>query len=348
MKVIAKKAGISRPAVSQILNNKPTMASEATKEKVLRIARELNYHPNFFAQSLKKGTTGMIGVASGVKMLWGFESPYIIDAYMGIGDFFQYKDYKFIYHHFHTDPEHDQTLELARTACVDGLIFIIMAALVEGFMQNQARILTELGVPFVVIHSLDTDYRYNAVGLDSEAAGYLAAKHLLDHGYVKEGRIGCVHNQEQSRHEALIYNGYKKALREAGMPVAAAHDHSCKGSSAEAGYEVARRLLDKPGKLARAYFAMDDAVANGMLERFQEEGVQVPDEVALVGFGDTVDQRLIRTSLTTVKQPGREKGQKAAELLYSQLNGNKEKHKPQFILMQPELVIRRSCGCSSH
>jgi LacI family transcriptional regulator len=84
-------------------------------------------------------------------------------------------------------------------------------------------------------------------------------------------------------------------------------------------------------------------VAYGMIAGFREAGLKVPEDVAIIGFGDQADQNVLQTDLTTIKQPAREKGQQAAKMVLGQLNNPKKKNS--FKLKKPELVIRKSCGC---
>ena len=99
MKDIAKRAGITRQTVSEILNNKFSRVSDATRQRVLQIAKELNYRPNQLARSLKTGKTNIIGFTySGLTRLRFFKHPYLGDLHTGAGEFLSLRQYKLIFH----------------------------------------------------------------------------------------------------------------------------------------------------------------------------------------------------------------------------------------------------------
>ena len=118
MKEIAIRAGISRPNVSKILNNKPVMVSTGTREKVLQIARELNYTPNYFARTLKTGKTNCIGVSiltNGRDFFTRFNDNYLSNVYSGLGAAIKANAIKML---FHEVNEHKESMELANKRMV--------------------------------------------------------------------------------------------------------------------------------------------------------------------------------------------------------------------------------------
>jgi LacI family transcriptional regulator len=139
LKIIAKKAGISYPNVSKIINNKPVFVSQENREKVLAIARELNYSPNQFAQSLKTGRTNIIGFSTGtVNITSLFQDPYLSNVCTGVADALAQHKYKLIFHYFPRVAE-GQSPDIATNQTVDGLIFSLFAHAVDIFLENRLR-----------------------------------------------------------------------------------------------------------------------------------------------------------------------------------------------------------------
>lgn len=338
---IAREAGVSRQTVSEVLNNKKTFASEATREKVHAIAKKLNYQPNYFAQTLKKGRTDIIGVASGDKLLWGIRHPYTVSVYDGIADFFQRTDYKFLFHHYHGEAGTDQSLELARTRIVDGMIYIVSSERIPRFLETQVPLLLELGIPLVMVHSTQDKYGFDAVGLNGARGGQIVAGHLLEHGY---DTIGCVRPAWRNTFIENVIEGFTGFLKARGFAYTGRFEFEYQGNGAEDGEKLAHRLLEDKTPLPRSLFVSHDAIAYGMMKRFARAGIRVPDDLAVIGFGDLIPQRFITTDLTTLDQPGYEKGKKAGQLLVERLQGTAGPE-PRNLLLDPPLVVRKSCGC---
>jgi DNA-binding LacI/PurR family transcriptional regulator len=178
MSEVAKKAGISQTTVSMVLNNKQIMIRDETREKILSIARQYNYQPNHFARSLKAGKTNFIGITSGGgenSDLANFSVPYSALVYQGITDYFTGKNFKLLFDQFNRIAH--PGLELAQTNTVDGLIFLLFSSYLESFVQRQLPLAKKMNVPFVIIHSVSSDFDCPAVGLDALRSGFLAAEH---------------------------------------------------------------------------------------------------------------------------------------------------------------------------
>ena len=315
MKDIAIKAGITQQTVSQVLNNyKLSMVSKATQERVLNIARELNYRPNHFAQSLKTGRTGLIGVTSSEKAVAEFDSPYISKIYKGIGNCFAKRDHKLIFHQFQ-EIMSGQYLELAQSHMVDGLIILLFSHNLDEFITSQLGQIRRTNIPFVIIHTLQHQLPFHYVGLDCIKAGFMATQHLLEHGYDKIGFVGTT---TPIRHIENMFTGYHKALAEQGHPFSQEllYNLTIPDFSLKVGYRTAETIIKENRPLPRALFIPNELIAYGMMKRFTENRIRIPEDLAIVGFGD-VDDGLTNyfSNLTAIRQPAEDKGFQAGKML---------------------------------
>jgi LacI family transcriptional regulator len=342
---IAKKAGISRKYVSGIINNNNSIwVSEATRERVLNIAKELKFQPNQFARSLKTGKTNCIGISTltaGSSFLKQFNNPYLGSVYSGIGDQLGDSNIKLIFQEVNSRSE---SIDLAQTKMVDGLIFVLFAEAMDYFEQIKTEVLQYLKVPYVVIHSLQDDMGCNSIGLDCIKGGYRMVEHLLQHGY---SSIGCVKDQGRIPFVENVYLGFQKALAGHNVPLDENMVFVTDGTDIQVGYRLAEQLLQEKHPLPRALFVLDDFICYGMIKKFQEAGVRVPEDIALVAFEDEYLELDNIFEVTALVQPGKEKGRQAAKLLLNLINSPEKYKELQQVILEPRLAIRKTCGCAT-
>jgi len=341
---VAKKAKVSSGAASEIVNSGKTHKySPDTVERVKKAAAALGYNVHHFAKSLRTQRTGIIGIlCKSGSMLGSFYEPYISDVYQGVGNFLAHKGMNIIFQQVPTLAEDGKTFGLADSKIVDGYIVILYSSMVDTFVREYQEHPRHPKVPLVIIHSLARKLPFAGVGVDCRKAGDLATRHLLEHGYPS---IGLVAPQGKNIHTWDFEQGYKKALKQEGMPFNNDLIFRTRTFGTTHGYRLADELLAAGEKLPRALAFADDTLAFGMMKRFQEEGIKVPDDIAMVGFGDWLHPDFVCSDLTSIRQPGREKGETAARLLLDILNNNGAGHKKQTVILEPKLTIRRSCGC---
>jgi LacI family transcriptional regulator len=340
MQKIAEKAGVSKSAVSKVLNNRESYISQATRDKILAVCEELNYKPNFFAQSLNKERTNIIAVATLERSLGRFAHVYPSHIYQGIGDFFSDKNNKLIFKNFQKQTEPNHYMELVESRLVDGIIFLLFSAVLPQFKENEMSQLQKAGIPFVVIHSMREDLGCAGVGMDGVHGGSIAAEHLVKHDYKT---IGLVKLARDYPHCTDLAQGFMDGLEHFSRRIDKKFIFTTETAQNILGYQLADQLVKDKQELPQALFTVDDGLATGMIRRFNEAGIKVPGDIAIIGFSDLNPDFSDHIGLTSVKQPAEKKGFQAGEMIYHLLNG-KEK-KPEFIVVKPELTIRKSCGC---
>lgn len=334
MKDIAKRAGISQQAVSQIINKKDTMVSQATREKVMQLVKELNYQPNYIARSLRSGKRFCIGVA-GTGSLSQMDDITTAQVFAGIGGVVEKHDHHMMMLPLGKTDLLDILIKTGTSGMVDGLIIMVYSGFLETFSGTIAQELKNANIPFVAVHSTGYPLDCPNVGFDAVRAGRLATEHLIDQGYTDIG-IVCTLGRMYGNQ---VYEGYAAVMQEKNLAV---HDHRMEHDtySADSGYRRGQELLEK-GAVRNAYVIHSDSVAFGFIRALEEAGKKVPEDVAVVGGDDWVRDDYLYTNLTAVNRRFRDRGRAAAEMLFRVIDDPNNNTNEQVIL-EPTLTVRDS------
>lgn len=324
---IAKDLQVSVVTVSKILRNQGQF-SKATRDRVLRRARELNYQANWIARSLATRRTYTLGL-----LLPDFTHPFFGEIAKSISAIARPKGYHVIISYFEEDPEIErQEAESLLARQVDGLI--VATAQVPGDREIFERV-KQRKVPLVLIDRPVAGLQNSFVGVDNETIGRVATRHLVDQGC---RRIAHLRGPEIDSARARLA-GYSQVVSEAGC-------ESLPQAIVPAGYEDAsghaamKRLLRKR-PIPDGVFCYNDPVAIGAMRAIAEAGLSVPHDIAVVGAGNIHYSDILAVPLTTVDQGTREIGRRAAELLLRQIESDAAL-KPRKVLIAPRLVVRAS------
>lgn len=200
--------------------------------------------------------------------------------------------------------------------------------------------LIESKFPMVMVSYIE-DERISYVGIDNLEGAFLATKHLVDLGY---SRIGYISGGRGNVLSTLRMEGYKRALKGAGLPVYRNNVFELPVRKEWHYYDAARALgqeiIDLESR-PEAIFAYDDMIALGLQQALLENSLRVPRDLAIVGFDDIEQVKLAPVPLTTIRQPVEEIGERAVGALVAQIDGRTEASR---ILLNPSLVVRESCG----
>ncbi|OGU13747.1 MAG: hypothetical protein A2076_15215 [Geobacteraceae bacterium GWC2_53_11] len=221
---------------------------------------------------------------------------------------------------------------------VDGMIIASMTHKYHA-TPTIRRILHE-GFPFVMV-SYIADENIPFVGSDHELGGFIATEHLIKLGYQ---RIGYINGEKGNMVGELRGRGYTRALRSHGKRVDTRLVFHLRKRGEwydyQSGYEIGRRFKSfalKPD----AFFVYNDLSALGFENAILEQGLNIPDDVAIIGFDDIERGQYAAVPLTTIRQPTDVIGQKAVELLVGKMEG---KEIPLRQILKPELIVRESCS----
>lgn len=321
IKDIAARAGVSKTAVSFALNN-PTRISKETCDRIMAIVEEMGYFPNPVARTLTTKRLGALGLLLPQPISEVMENPHLCDVISGIGEECDRHEISLTM----LPPVQGKIIEAARRSFVDAIVTIGV-----GPEHEVIEFLQRRRVPFVTIDSEETGETVN-VGIQHEPAAYELMKHILAS---KPRRIALLclkpdkKNHTELSRSVVLENrlaGFARALREEGLALGTEEVRVIEAEgSIEGGLSAGRSLLraaDRPD----AIVAMSDIVALGVYSAANELGIRIPEELSVAGFDDIALSRYVRPALTTVHQPAKEKGRKAASLALDLLNGGKPEH----------------------
>lgn len=328
---VAKRAGVSKTTVSRILNGNYSQNTEETKERVQKIIRELNYHPNPMARGLKQMKTNIIGI-----VLSNLSNPFWSMVLEGVEDTCRSSGYSLMICHSNEDSHREaELIEGLRNRQVDGMI-------VNPTVNNQVLFeeIIEKHYPLVIINRRIEGMDVDSVLIDNIKGARMAVNHFVQTG--KRNLVAFVYQPLGVTTWQDRITGFKEALREHSID---RQDRSVIEVKNEVG-RVKKAVMEyfKSSYPAEAVFSTNNMMTLEILEAFKELNIKVPDDIALIGYDDTVWAKHLNPPLTTIKQPAYEMGVIAAKNLIKKIN-SKTKRKPKTVVLEPELIVRESSGC---
>lgn len=334
---VARSAGVTSMTVSRVVN-KTGYVSEETREKVLRAVKELNYRPNGLARGLKRQRTDTIGLVLG-----DIANPYSAELARSIRDITAERGYNlFICISEHSAKEDVAAFESLTDHQVDG---IIVATRSNRIGDEYLHEMIERGIPVVCIGRDFQDENADSVTADALNGGFQATQHLIDLGHKKIAFIGATLGSGASLKR---FQGYLKALQHNDLPIeerfitgnVEANEDAPGYSTEKLGYEAMKRILVLPNR-PTAVFARNDFTAIGAINAIKESGLNIPNDISIVGFDDIPMAMHTYPALTTVRQPTRRQGTLAAEFLLRRIEAKSFVEREEKIL-ECELIVRES------
>jgi LacI family transcriptional regulator len=328
---IAKLSGVSRSTVSRVINDDPRVRQE-TRQRVLQIIQQVNYQPNALARSLAGFLTRNISlvIPEGVTRL--FSDPYFPILIQGVSIACNAHDYSVML--WLAEPEYERRMisRVTNNKLIDGVIIASMLTddpLIKALAQEN--------LPFILIGRNPLYDQISYVDVDNQNATRTAIAHLLRLQY---RRIATITGPQNMIAGLDRLEGYKQALRQWDMPIDP--DLIVEGDfSEESGYIAMQRLIPRRPE---AVFAASDYMAIGAMRALRENGLRIPQDLAIVGFDDIPMAARTDPPLTTVRQPIQKTGATAAEALIDLIEFPQTG--PRRVILPTELVIRGSCGSS--
>lgn len=322
---IAKVLNVSGSTVSRALKDHPAISSEM-KKLVKKTAREMNYKPNTMAVNLKRGKCNTIGV-----VVPNINRNFFASAIEGIEEEANKAGYDVL---ICQSLEQYEKEKKAVNSLSQGKVDGVIASIASGTKEyDHFNALEEGGIPLVLFDRVAEQVNAGTVTVDDYRGAYRVVKHMLSQG--KRRIFHCAGFQHVSVWKNRC-RGYWDALKDAGiMPQ---EDWVFTGDiSREQGREVGRRILaldERPD----AVFCSSDFVALGLMLELRENGVRIPEEIALCGFANEPFDELLQPSLSSVDQFSKKMGQQAARMLIDRLNGETCVN----MIIDPELIVRES------
>jgi LacI family transcriptional regulator len=326
---IAKKLDVTASTVSRALSDHPRISDE-TKKAVIKMAKQLNYQPNHIASALRSGKSKLIGV-----IIPSADRSFFSSVVRGIEEIANSLDYKVIICQSYDDPDKEkETIDALLSARVDGIVASTGKKTVT--FDHYQRIIDK-GIPLILFDRANLELKVSQVVIDDYQGAYQAVKHLIDQGCKRIAHF-------TSTNKISIYKdrlrGYLDALRDAKIPIAEELiiESDLQLEDGRTSMEQLLKLKERPD----AVFSSSDFGAMGAMQVLKENKIQIPEEVALVGFSNEPFTSYTDPPLTTVDQISITMGKITAEAFFDELKTDKSNFTPQKTVLSPQLIIRGS------
>lgn len=329
IKDIANVLGLTPSAVSKALNNHPRI-SDKTKAAVIQVAKNLNYQPNHLASALRKGKSNLVGV-----LLPKANSNFFSSIIEKIEDLLNKEGYNVII---------SQSNESYKKECRN--IDALLHTQVDGIIASMANETTKLdyyekvkkkGVPLILFDRGENDLNVDYVGIDDYFSSHMVIEHLVNQGCK---RIAHIAGFNHTRIYKNRIRGYRDALKKFNLPIE--NQLMVESNlSKEEGKLITQNLLKLKNR-PDAIYAAGDYAALGAMEALKENNIKIPDEIALVGFGNEPFTSLVAPTITSIDQNSEKIGQIAAETFLKRIENPTEKITLNKMILKPQLIVRDS------
>jgi len=328
---VAARAGVSVGTVSNVLN-RPEIVARSTRDRVNAAIKALGFVRNESARHLRAGRSRTIGL-----VVLDVANPFFTDVARGVEDEASKSGLSVIL--CNSDEKlakETRYLELLEEHRVQGIL--ITPSVAAGADERLAR-LQQRGTPVVLLDSRSVSGKQCSVAVDDVLGGDMAVSHLLELGH---RRVACVGGPLHLRQVSDRLDGAVRAVRRAGRREDDLVMIETPALNVTAGQRAAAAITDMPaGQRPTAAFCANDLVALGLLQEMTQQGLTVPDDLAIVGYDDIEFASAAAVPLSSVRQPRQQLGRTAAQLLIEEALAA-DGHKHRQVIFQPELEVRRS------
>ncbi len=326
---LAKELNISASTVSRALNDNPRI-SKATKDKIKALADKLGYQPNTIASNLRTQKTNTIGIV--VPLInRHFFSTFIT----GVEDVAFEAGYNVIISQ--SKDKLDKESRVVRSLFSNRVDGLITSVSMQTDQFDHFNLFANKNIPMVFFDRVAPDLKAHKIIVDDFTCGKIATQHLVDQGCKRIAHLAGPTSLNTYRERM---NGYVEALKKNKLPIEdelIIFNHLTRMD----GLTAIKQLL-KLKNPPDAVFCGNDTSALSMIIYLREKGIRVPEEFCIVGFSNEPFSEVVTPSISTIKQPAYEMGQKAAELLIQEIEQKNVSTSYKTIVMPTELIIRES------
>lgn len=308
-KQLAKELGLSEAAVSMALNNKSGVSTK-TRRRVIKAAQEMGY--NFSRIKEKQERLGSVHVVfyRTHNAILSY-APIFDELYDGIRSVCQKSHViSHVIHFYEKTDDLEMYFGDIRTSDCCGIILVGTELRKEICLR-----FLSLGLPVVLLDTYFDSVSCNCILINNQQGAYMATDFLISRYHAQPGYLKSsysIPNFEERR------NGYFRAIKENGMSSSRSIIHELAPSIEDATADMLA-VIDNHDPLARCYFADNDMIAIGAIKALKARGYKIPDDVAIIGFDNIAESRIIEPALTTMDVPRFSIGETAAEVLLSQI-----------------------------
>jgi len=302
---IAHRANVSTATVSMVLNNKPGI-SDATREKVLKIAEELGYSlsPLKKVNYKNKGRLQLAIYRKHSQVV--SDTPFFHALIEGIESKARHYSYQLIIKYLSDYSDVDAIEKEIKENAINGMLLLGTEMEEQDFIR-----FTRMDIPILLLDSYFMNINANYVVIDNISGLYKATKYLLDRGHRE---IGYLKSSIPIQNFKERYEGYLKAMAEADLTPNSRHTIPLL-PTIDGAYEDMKKALSKKNSLPTAFVADNDIIAFGAMKALKESNVKIPEEVSVVGFDDMPFCTVTEPKLTTINVDKNALGQLAVENL---------------------------------
>lgn len=330
IKEVADRAGVAVGTVSHVITGSVPV-SDLLKRKVQAAIRELDYHPNHVARSLKTAKTRTLGI-----IVPDMTIPYFPKLIRGAEAAARKRGYSLIAVNSDDDAERQRDLlSLLRSQRVEGILLVMAAAPAP---VNQIARMVDAGMHIVCLDRIPDRVAVDCVSVEDTEAADLGVTHLVEQGY---RRIAIVTGPQSLKNERQRLLGYKQAMERAGLPI----DEDLVWFGNLRPEDVTAMCLERVGNGSRpdAIFCTNGPTGLGVLRALRLRGLRTPDDIAFVTVDELTVEDLFYPSITTVVQPAFEIGGRAAEILLDRIESSSASDSV-TVRLQASLKIGQSSG----
>lgn len=321
IKDVAQTAGVSTATVSRVLANS-SLVKQETRKRVLDAVEQLNYRPNLIARSLRAQKSAKIGL-----VVSDIRNPFFTAISRAVEDAAYEQGYSVLLCNTDENPEKEELyLNVLHDENVAGIIF----SPTQQFSKKLSAL--KSNIPFVIIDRAVKSDQADMVLLDNVEAGYELTSHLIGNGYRRlAGLFGNASTTGKDRNQ-----GFQKALSEHQLKPVAERFISPR---IKQGYDATLALLDQ-ADCPDAIFTSNSLLTAGAFQAIRDRKLNVPNDVALVGFDETTWGALVDPPITLIAQPTEEIGRTATELLFQRIE--EPSRSPKTVILKGTLIARDS------
>jgi DNA-binding LacI/PurR family transcriptional regulator len=328
LKDIAHASGVDVSTVSRSLSGSYGINRE-TRERVLAIATELNYHPNRVARGLATGRSHTVGL-----IVSDIRNPFFAELARGAEDAACAAGCDVVLCNSDLDPAKQMRyIRSLLSKRVDG----ILMNSVGGLDRSQQEQLSGSGLPVVLLNRPRTFSNFCTVSADNNEGGFLAGEYLIRLGHIEIAHITGPKDHGNLKERS---HGFSRAFSNAPAlkpPLVLYGEHNFKG-----GFELARTILTRYPEIT-AIFAANDIMAFGAMRALLEAGIAIPQEMSIIGFDNVEFDAVVHPPLTTIHQPKYEMGRAAVEMILASAD-QPEPPLPEHRQFGVKLIERQSCA----
>lgn len=329
MKDVAREAGVSRMTVSRALKKNSSVSKEA-RERILKVVEELNYVPDQVAGSLSTNRSGFIAI-----LLPSLNNLHFATTVQSLTEELEKVELQLLIAHTGYSAEREQELvEVMLRRRPEAIVLSY-----DGHTNRTLELLANAAIPVIEVWDKPSNPIEHTVGFSNETAAYEMTKALIARGH-KEIVFLCEQQDDWTR-GAARRTGFIRAMSEAGLNDKALQRYGAPPMSIENGAISADLIIDTYPKVD-CIFCVSDRAAFGVQSRLQQQGLNVPGDISVVGFGNFEISRFASPAISTVVVDPEAIGRNTGLLIARLLDENNQTDTAQHITLTPRIELRDS------